>query len=300
MGSNTVSLLEDIRNDAVDGSVDLSTVLRKCRVLASRLENAAFRQWVLSELNGYAKDKEVPEYRIAQVDSYGTLSGYGRQLTNAPLSLHNLPDKLARALSTAKFFQGVESLQSLIGTGLKNNGVYSSWPPALIARYAASFYQDMNLISAYKVIPVSLVKGVLSTVRNKVLEFVLQIADEIGDGMGGIPSNRAAKDKVENIVNMVITGDGNRIATNCNDVDQSIMLQVGKGNWDLLSATLTELKISKSDQTDLKKAIEAEPPQGPQKLGGRVSAWLGKVLAKVGTASAAQLIVKGIGYYCGF
>ena len=115
MGKRTDSLLEVIRDDAIDNAVDVATILRKCQVLASNLGNAQFSTWVSCELNGYFEHHTVPKYRIKIVDSYGTLMGMcGQKLTNALLPFHNLPTKMAKALSTAKFTQGVETLQDLV------------------------------------------------------------------------------------------------------------------------------------------------------------------------------------------
>lgn len=66
-----MSLLREIQASAIDGTSDLETLLRKCRVLASRLQNNEFKQWVQSELDGYRDEIEVPEYRHIQSQAYG-------------------------------------------------------------------------------------------------------------------------------------------------------------------------------------------------------------------------------------
>ena len=48
-----MSLLREIQEAAIDGSIDLPTLLRKCKVLAARLGNDDFTDWVDAELNGY-------------------------------------------------------------------------------------------------------------------------------------------------------------------------------------------------------------------------------------------------------
>ena len=301
MDKKSVSLLEDIRNEAIDNKVDIATILRKCQILASKLGNVSFKNWVSCELNGYFDGKEVPKYRIKIVDSYGTLVGsFGRQMSNVVLPLHNLPPKIAEALSIARFEQGVDSLQALLEGSKNNKGVFASWPPEIIARYQGKFYVEMNLISAYKAIPKATIRGVLSAIRNRVLEFVLKISEDLGDELGAIPKSREANAKVENIFNTHIYGDGNRIATNCESVDQSVFVQLCKGNWDILSASLTALNVSAEDQALLKKALREEPPTGPTSFGSKVSSWLGKVVTNISTATAAQIIVKAISNYCGF
>lgn len=300
MMSEISKLVAEIRSEAIGGEKSVLPLLRKCQVLASLLRNVDLKQWVSRELNGYKSVDDLPKYRIVKVQNIGNFSGmFGRSLQNAPIPVAILGEKLAKALGRSCFVNGVGTIEGLL-SGNMNDRLAEVWPADFIANHASEFYENYNLLQAYKLISRSDVIGLLEAIRNKVLEFVLELQEELPDLREEAISEEDNKSVVQRIVNTYIYGDGNRIATNCHDVDQSIMLQVGKGNWDMLSATLTELKVSKSDQMDLKKAIESEPPQGPQKLGGRVSAWLGRVLAKVGTASAAELIVKGIGYYCGF
>lgn len=45
-----MSLLRDIQNDVIDANVDISVILRKCKVLAVRLGNEPFENWVDQEL----------------------------------------------------------------------------------------------------------------------------------------------------------------------------------------------------------------------------------------------------------
>ena len=58
------TILEDIQNDAVDASKDLSTLLRKCKLLAARLGSQQLEDWLLWESNGYPGDVPVPDYRV--------------------------------------------------------------------------------------------------------------------------------------------------------------------------------------------------------------------------------------------
>ena len=44
-----MSLLRDIQAVAIDSTVPLTTLLRKCKVLVARLGNAEFKQWVASK-----------------------------------------------------------------------------------------------------------------------------------------------------------------------------------------------------------------------------------------------------------
>ena len=58
-----MSLLREIQDAAVDGTSDLESLLRKCRVLATRLKHDELKNWVTWELDGYPAEVPLPDYR---------------------------------------------------------------------------------------------------------------------------------------------------------------------------------------------------------------------------------------------
>lgn len=61
-----MSLLRDIQDLASSSSkdIELSTLLRKCKILATRLNHPGFKSWVENELNGYNDVSSLPSYRF--------------------------------------------------------------------------------------------------------------------------------------------------------------------------------------------------------------------------------------------
>ena len=58
----TTSVFDKIQDDIL-GATDLSLILRKAKVLAYKLKNQEFKDWVEHELNGYDENDLLPEYR---------------------------------------------------------------------------------------------------------------------------------------------------------------------------------------------------------------------------------------------
>ena len=87
-----LTLLEEIQNAAVDASIDLRTLLRKCKVLAARLGNGPLEEWLVWESNGYPENADVPDYRIWPLEVKGHFSGpFGSGIKNAPIPNAVLP-----------------------------------------------------------------------------------------------------------------------------------------------------------------------------------------------------------------
>ena len=61
------SLVLELQQLATDRSNDLTDLLRKALLVATKLRTDDFRQWITNELHGYG-DSKVPAYRTAQAD----------------------------------------------------------------------------------------------------------------------------------------------------------------------------------------------------------------------------------------
>src|SRR5579871_3717688 len=76
-----MGLLEDIQNAAVDGRSDLGSILRKCKLLASRLGSKPLEDWLVWESNGYPPEVDVPDYRKWSLQIRGHFAGpFGSQV----------------------------------------------------------------------------------------------------------------------------------------------------------------------------------------------------------------------------
>lgn len=65
-----MSLLRDIQNETATAGGDVVSVLRKCKILASRLSSDELTRWVDFELDGYPESQPIPDYRRLRVNCY--------------------------------------------------------------------------------------------------------------------------------------------------------------------------------------------------------------------------------------
>lgn len=168
-----MSLLQEIQAAATDGTTDLETLLRKCRILASRLKNNDLKNWVQWELDGYPHDVNLPEYRIISCQSFGQFLGaFGRQLNNAPIPGNCIPSEARDVLTSIKMRQGVGSLKSIENTS-ESGAVRFALPADLNAIIGDRIYEGFVLALGWRMISVDAIDGILSTIRNRVLNFTL-------------------------------------------------------------------------------------------------------------------------------
>ena len=301
------SLLQQIEEEAVDSKSDMAALLRKCLVLASRLQNNTLKKWAWCELNGYTNMKELPNYRKFQVQSIGDFCGYGgSSLTNAPIPLLNVPEEFREDVSRCWFLESVAELQAL-SMKTKEIAVCQNWSADLIAHMAGRFYRGMNMISARKVISLTKVTKVLETVRNRILDFVLALEENCPEAGEAIGSTKLDRKEIEQMVTNNIFKDVGNVALQCETVVQNNTVNVEKGNWILLENLLREVKIETERISELKDILDKDPPKSKTNLGSRLSAWIGTTCSKAASGlysipfeTISGVLVGAICKYMGF
>ena len=303
-----MSLLQQIQDAAIDSGSDLSTLLRRCRVLAARLKNDDFKNWVQHELDGYPDGTPIPGYRVCKCQSLGHFSGpFGSELRNAPIPTLCIPEKWREVISKVEFRQGVTAIRDTVDKSDGSN-LHAPWPNDLVAFMAQDVYEDMNMMQAWRTVSVTALVGVLDTVRNRILNFALEIeseAPDAGESRTGAPPLSA--EKVENVFNTYIMGNVGNVASGSYDFVQSATMSVTQNDLASLRSFLESLDVEHPDIAELEEAISADPkPKQKQGFGPRVSAWLGKMVSKsaqgvwkVGTAVASNVLSKALAEYYG-
>jgi hypothetical protein len=216
-----MSLLRDIQAAAIDSTVPLTTLLRKCKVLAARLGNAEFKQWIEDELNGYKSADLLPAYRKLFVNSKGHFSGpYQSGLRNADIPLSCIPKEFRENLSQSHMMEPIAALEALVDKSASGTAI-EPWNPDIVAYVGKDIYRGMNCMQAWKVIPLSAVVAALDGVRTRILNFVLEIEAEAPDaGEAELNSNPVPQEKVHQIFNTYISGNVQNLATASTNVQQ--------------------------------------------------------------------------------
>lgn len=304
-----MSLLREIQDAAIDGSTDLETLLRKCRLLAARLKNEQFKQWVQSELDGYPSGTEVPDYRKFHCQCFGHFSGpFHSGMRDAPIPEMCIPKEFRDGLTNISMREGVSALKDLTDNCGDEGTLRSEWPADAYAFFGQQIYERMNLMQAWMRISKSSVVGILSTVRNRILNFAIEIEATNPDAGEAAPgSTPVPKETVSQIFNNYIYGNVGNVASG-HEIQQTAVVNIQQGDFKGLAEFLREQGVDAEDVKALKQAVESDPKPAPasKTLGKKVSAWMGKMLQKsaegtwkIGTTVAANLLTSAIKSYYG-
>ncbi|MBP5788457.1 MAG: hypothetical protein J6Y19_11660 [Kiritimatiellae bacterium] len=303
--SENKTLLQQIEEEAVASRSDVASLLRKCLVLATRLRNDSLKEWIRCELNGYPSTSELPEYRVVPCQSMGIFYGRGMTLKNAPIPEMCIPETIREDFGSMRFYQGVGFLQDLLEN---NNGtLISPWPSNLIAMLAQNVYSGMGMLNAQRECPSGAVVKILETIRNRILDFVLELEEDCPNAGEAIGATKPDSKKVEQMVtNNIFKGVGN-VALQCGTVSQTNTVNVEKGNWESLAKLLHDIKIDEGQISELQDILQKDPPKSKTNWGTRLSQWFGSICAKAASGlysvpaeTLSGLLVVAISKYLGW
>ncbi len=291
-------LVLQLRQLAIDNGTDVTELLRKALLVATKLGLQLFRDWVNQELHGY-DPSNVPEYRQVHAelkvrDPYHGLIPFLIEDRKIMEQLCNDVPIQEPIGSLVDLLQNQRGYGSLLIT-------LSPHQKMLLMRMQDNFAQ----LEPVRTVGRNQVAAILDAVRTKILDWSLQLEADgvIGEGMTfSAEEKQRAQSSITIIENFQgIIGDVSR-----STVTQNILM-VRKGDFASLRAYLSEHGVDAEDIDDLERAIDADPmPATSESFGDKVSAWVGKMVSKaatdawqIGIGAAGGLLGKALGAYYG-
>ena len=294
-----MTLLREIQDNAVGKDASAEVLLRQCLVLASRLQHDELRVWATQELRGYPPQTERPEYRKPfHTNVLGTFNGgFGQIMKNAGIPQFTVPEgELREHLFSAEVREGVGQIEQLLSSGESTFQI--PWPADVVAIFQRrEIYQGMVLMEAWQVIPATAYSSVLGGIRERVLQFALDI-ERLDPAAGeAAPNERPlAEPQIAPIFHQNFFGDNTTLAVGGRDVTQTV--SAVPLDVDGLVAALQELGIDKDEQEILVEAVRSDQQDGAFP-GPQTHAWIerlrgGTVQLGSGVAigTATDLIMK--------
>lgn len=308
-----MSLVDDLVNAASGNDVPVATLLRRVKVIASRLGTDQIEEWVDHELVGYPDGAPLPEYRgpfPAQV--IGHFSGpFNSEVRNLPIPATGFPSDMRDSpLFEIEFRQPVAQLQELS----RSEGTpQASWPAnavaytnQLIEEGEAQLVPYHGLVAAWRPIPTHKFVEILDIVRTRILGLALQL-EEV-EPAAGEPGVSVPQPAVQNITNNIYGGSSN-IAVASHNVSQVAL--PSPGDRQALIDYMEYIGVPDEYLESLRQALaedeeEQFTPDSGRGLGPRVSAWLADLTVfaakradHAGVAASGTLAAQALAGYFG-
>lgn len=290
-----MTLLREIQSEATTNDASLTTVLRKCMILAARLDNQPFREWVKRELEGYPEDQPelLPDYREKiQLQVHGDFSGpFGSGMRNARIPPAAIKSDWHELLFYVHFYAGVGYFESQIEASDGYGQI--PWPADALVMFGDKIFEGQQLVAAHKVLPSTLLQRVLDQVRDRILAFSLDIEREAPDAGEAKPGQPAIPEAaVTQVFHMTVLGDGATVNAAGGDMTvNTIETILPDGRWADLESGLVDIGVPLDEIPVLRQALESDGGAVSGELGPATQTWVGKAVSKV--ASGAWPVTTG-------
>lgn len=206
-------LLESIIADAM-GDAPVAQILRKLKVLASRVGAEPLLSWVNKETYGYGRGLAVPKYRGPFLGMpLANFEGPMVSVKNHPITRAILPVEMQDGeCFMITIYQSIAEVQNLMKG---NDGTRFGWPGDAILLYNMLIRQgkgdvDPKLVCMSVQIPIPdyIFEGVLDAVRNKALDLVLELESTVPEA-GQVNAPEATRSEAREVINQFIFKDAN-------------------------------------------------------------------------------------------
>ncbi|MBI1383940.1 MAG: hypothetical protein GC150_03395 [Rhizobiales bacterium] len=207
-----MSLLEEIIAGASGDQMPTSTLLRKCMVLAAKLDSKPAEDWLDWELNGYPKGTTIPEYRILpmlikvnMIDMTKTVNDW----TVPPEFL----DKNSKNFMHHHYRASIGEIED----HLKKDGQPLQFNVGNLVGYLRTQkFTSMEIVSAVCEVSSGKIKHITESVRTRVLKFALDLEKAFPEAAREDYSMPQNSDRVNQIFYNTIYGPTNLVGTATN------------------------------------------------------------------------------------
>ena len=274
-----MSLLQTIQNNLLSEGVSIATTLRRCTVLAKRLGPCEFADWISQELKGYEDTKTVPDYRKIHVHMQLSISDGFRILSNVPAPLENVAPEFRRFFTEISLAQSAREIEALV-LGAVDGALKFRCAPVALDYYRHRLVKGWEVLSIDVSVPSGKIAGVLDAVKNRILDSILELEQQLGIDEESWNTKDPEKMKtIENVLNLTVNGTVNNLSAGSTHSPQTAGSQIiSQGTSDLREA-LEKLGVTPADVSELESAIAADPP--PEKnqthFRPKVAAWVGRL-----------------------
>jgi hypothetical protein len=280
-----MKLIDDAIELLGDASEPLSRAFFKAQVIAHKLQDEEFAQWVKNEIQGYDDSDAVPDYRVCDLVPFGNLENMARRYNDFKLSSANMPEEMRNRHLVARFDQSIAVIEAFEQDGEK---LVINLDHRLSPYLMAGIDDSYAITNAWGKPPAGCFTQILNQARSRLLDFLLNLADLVQSSEKQddpkLLSNIAG---LNDMFKGAVFGHGANINFAIGEHNQASQNNsVVVNDIDSLVRELIQSKVSQADISELKEAIASDARAGAdtsQGFGDRVRTWLGLMVAKAGT-----------------
>jgi AbiTii len=275
-----MNLLHQVQANLLDENAAVGTALLKLRFLASRLGSELLEGWVRHEIEGYANDADVPEYRRVGITYSGTFTNGYQSMNDTPIPLSVVRKQAGESWVKYEFRDGISVIDEAVRRAQgKDGGTYQIDCGNLILLLTDKLYQGYTCISVRGLFDSGAFVRVQSTVRAKALDLCMRIEKElpaateitVGPSTMNISTDETAQ--VTQIFNQTFNAPYTAITST--GAAATFQLNVSVGDQSSLQKALADQGMRAVEAIELAEIVASERPESEDEpFGAKAKAWI--------------------------
>ena len=236
----------ELQKNIIDSNLDVVSILRKAKLISSKLNLTEFNDWIEKELNGYNDYSEIPDYRtvVGEIKAKNPYYGF------IPVMM---PSSMASEMNSRKLYESISELQNL---SKSNEHIIISLPTEIseiLCKNAGANFPCYFIFGTHNLLKI------IDSVKDKLLDWCLKLEK---DGIVGedFEFNDVEIEKAKNIPQQinyygpVFNGNinGAQISTGNNNTNEFVSNDLD----DLINSIKNVLEEEKINEQSKKEAIE--------------------------------------------
>lgn len=172
-------LLDDLITALSDEKESLTGILLKTKVFLHQIGKKDLADWAKHELNGYADKGTLPSYRHLPTQVKANVVSVAWRYTGHPIATSHVPEEIGE-----RFFSGaITQPISVIEEWLEGEGesIHRPLPIEMNGLLGKNLQRGVHIERAWTETPLADVKNILAQVRSRLLDFLLELKDSVGD-----------------------------------------------------------------------------------------------------------------------
>lgn len=200
-----------------------------------------------------------------------------------------------------------QSITSIDEAGSSTGGSLThDLPPQSYSFLSEILANNFSVEYAKRVMDTSQLLNIRTAVKSKLLDFLLQLNDEIIEDETNIPSQQM--DQFKELFKNTVFGDNTTILVGNHNNQKVENRKIMKGNFDIAKSELKKHGVDDTSIEELRKIIDNDNPDTSQKQPGeKVKGWMMKMLGKaldgswtIGIGAAGKIIADVVTNYYGW
>lgn len=287
---------------------NLTDALMKTKVLLHRLGRKDLAEWVNHELNGYADGTPVPEYRVIHAMLKGVITNGVYRYNSHPLPTLHLDKDIRKRYENLEMRESISVLEGLAASDTGN--LHRPIPIEFNMFFDEVITGGYHVEKSWCEIGFGQIGQILTQVRSRLLDFVLELSEKVGGDMTDDEFKRIGQSpETASMFNHAIFGDNVTIQVG-NYSTQTVTNQITRGDFETLESYLLQHHVPPVDADRLQSAIKADEKTKDVKekrFGSKVRDWMKEMLAKAVDGSwqielgiASNLLTEALKTYYGW